>query len=45
MLVERKEVYHSPADYVINTNDKCQEQVADEMGRILQAQHGLEITS
>lgn len=42
-LAERKEIYRGAADYVINTNHKCQEQVADEIVRILQAQHGFEI--
>jgi len=42
-LAEHKDVYRSAADYVINTNDKCQEQVADEIVRILQAPHGFEI--
>lgn len=38
-LAEREELYHKAAHYVINTNDKSQQQIAEEIVNILQEHH------
>ena len=43
-LAEREELYRNAAHHIIDTNDKSQEQIADEIVSILQEQYGMDMT-
>jgi len=42
-VAEREELYRGAAHYIIDTNDKSQEQIAEEIVKILQEQEGMVI--